>query len=206
MRPNDKGKLKEYNEFKLVPKLKLLRDLAKAGIYGKNYGKGKKGFATSVFLPNGEPLGDERAELLVNGLDGLYPGTNRYQGYVRDFIEKYGYIVSPFNRWMPLPDARAQQRGLRNRAWRQALNYPMQAGGQEVMALALIAIHNHPRLRELGFELILVVHDEILGMVAEEHAEECLRIVEQCMVESVELLAPLKAEGGIGDNWKDTKK
>jgi DNA polymerase I-like protein with 3'-5' exonuclease and polymerase domains len=43
-------------------------------------------------------------------------------------------------------------------------------------------------------------------MCPEDNAEECLRIVEQCMVEAVKLLAPLKAEGGIGDNWKDTKK
>lgn len=200
-----KGKF-DGGDFKVIPKLKLLRDLAKAGIYGKNYGKGQRGFANSVFLPNGEPLGDARAELLVRGMDARFPGVNKYQNYIREFIESHGYIVSLFNRWMPLPDARAQQRGLRNRAWRQALNYPMQAGGQEIMALALIAIHNHPRLRELGFELILVVHDEILGMVAEEHAEEALHIVEQCMVEAVELLAPLKAEGGTGDNWKDTKK
>src|SRR5690606_18435773 len=34
-----------------------IRDLAKTGIYGKNYGKGEVGFAWSTFLPNGEPLG-----------------------------------------------------------------------------------------------------------------------------------------------------
>jgi DNA polymerase I len=208
MRPdtNKPGEFKEYNEFKIAKALKLLRDLAKAGIYGNNYGKGKKGFATSVFLPDGSPLGDERAELLVNALRELYPGIVNYQEHIRAFIERFGYIVSLYGRWMPLPDARAQQRGLRNRAYRQALNYPMQAGGQEVMALALIAIHNHPRLRELGFELILVVHDEILGMVAEEHAEETLAIVEYIMVSVADLLTPLKAEGGMGDNWKDTKK
>jgi DNA polymerase-1 len=193
-------------DFKKVPRLKLLRDLGKAGIYGKNYGKGKRGFATSVFLPSGEPLGLERAQLLVDGLDGLYPGTNRYQQFIREFIERHGLIVSPWGRWFPLPNARAKQMGLRNRAWRQALNYPMQAGGQEVMALALILIYGHPRLRELGFELLLVIHDEIMGMADESVAEECLRLVEECMVNAVELLAPLKAEGGIGDNWKDTKR
>ncbi len=196
----------DRGDFKKIPKLKLLRDLGKAGIYGKNYGKGKKGFATSVFLPNGEVLGDHRADLLVRGLDGLYPGTNRFQEFIREFIERHGIIISPYGRWMPLPNARSQQRGLRNRAWRQALNYPMQAGGQEIMALALIAIYNHPRLREMGFELLLVVHDEIVGMVDEECAGEALSIVEQCMVDVVALLAPLKAEGAIGENWKDTKK
>lgn len=205
MRDTPKGP-KEYNEFKLVPKLKLLRDLGKAGIYGNNYGKGKKGFATSVFLPDGSPLGDLRASLLVDGLNDLYPGIRRFQEFIREFIERHGYIVSLYGRWMPLPDARAQQRGLRNRAWRQALNYPMQAGGQEIMALALIAIHAHPRLRELGYELLMVIHDEILGMAPEENAEECLSIVERIMVEVVELLAPLKADGATGSNWKDAKK
>jgi DNA polymerase-1 len=196
----------ELGDFKKVPKLKLLRELGKAGIYGNNYGKGEKGFANSVFLPNGEPLGEERAHLLVSALRELYPGITDYQGFIRKFIEKYGLIVSLFGRWMPLPDARAQQRGLRNRAWRQALNYPMQAGGQEVMALALIAIHNHPRLREIGYEVVLVIHDEIMGMVDERYAEEALAIVEYIMVNVVELRAPLKAEGAYGDNWKDTKK
>lgn len=193
-------------DFKKAPHLKVLRELGKAGIYGNNYGKGKKGFATSVFLPDGSPLGDDRAALLVDGLKGLYPGIPRFQDYIREFIEKHGYITSLFHRWMPLPNARARERGLRNRAWRQALNYPMQAGGQEIMALALIAIHNHPRLRELGLELVLVVHDEIIGMVDERRAEEALGIVEHIMVEVVALLVPLKAEGAIGDNWKDSKK
>lgn len=194
-------------DFKKVPKLKLLRDLGKAGIYGKNYGKGKKGFATSVFLPDGSPLGDLRAGLLVDGLNGLYPGTNRYQDFIRDFIERNGLIVSLFGRWYPLPDARAKQRGLRNRAWRQALNYPMQAGGQEIMALALILISQHPRLRELGVKPILVVHDEILCIMPEgPHEEEALGLVEECMVTAADLLAPLKADGAVGVNWKDTKK
>jgi DNA polymerase-1 len=205
MRLNDKGKWKEYNEFKLDPHLKLLRDLGKNGIYGKNYGKGRNGFANSVFLPNGEPLGDRRAELLTDGLDKMYPGTNKYQGYIRTFIERNGLIISLYRRWMPLPDARAQQRGLRNRAWRQALNYPMQASGQEIMALALIAIHNHPRLRELGYEVLMVIHDEIMGMAPEENAKEALSIVEDIMVNVVDLLCPLKAEGAVGDNWKEAK-
>jgi DNA polymerase-1 len=200
------GGPKEYNEFKLLPKLKVLRDLGKAGIYGNNYGKGEQGFANSVFMPDGSPLGTARAKLLVGGLRSLYPGITRYQEFIREFIERHGLIISLYGRWMPLPNARAQQRGLRNRAWRQALNYPMQAGGQEIMALALIAIHANLRLKELGYELLMVIHDEILGMAPEDSASEALNIVERIMVEVVELLAPLKAEGAIGDNWKDTKK
>jgi len=206
MRVDEKGRPFEFNEFKKVKRLKDLRDLAKAGIYGKNYGKGEKGFAQSVFLPDGSPLGEERAHLLVTGLNDQYPGTNKYQEFVKTFIEKYGYIVTLYGRMMLLPDARSQQRGLRNRAWRQALNYPMQGGGQEVMALALIAIHNHPRLRELLCQLILVVHDEVILMVPEANAEEALEIVEHELTHSAKLLVPLIAEGATGTNWKDAKK
>lgn len=192
-------------DFKKVPLLKLYRNLAKAGIYGNNYGKGEKGFATSVFLPTGEPLGEERAGLLVRGMRLEFPGTFSYQAFIREWITRHGYITTLFGRWYPLPNARAPRQGLRNRAWRQALNYPMQGGGQEIMALALIAILTDPLLTSLGFVLSLVVHDEIVGWAPEDVADECLHRVEEIMVSVVELLAPLKAEGKTGVNWREAK-
>lgn len=192
-------------DFKKDPVLKMLRNLAKAFIYGNNYGKGEKGFATSVFLPTGEVLGAERAKLGVAGMRREFVGTFLYQDFVRDFISREAYIMSLFGRVMPLPNARSPKQGWRNRAWRQALNYPMQGGGQEIMALALIAIMNDPLLRKLGFVLSLVVHDEIVGWAPEANAAEALHRVEEIMVSVVELLAPLKAEGKTGDTWKDCK-
>lgn len=182
-----------------------IRDLAKTGIYGKNYGKGEVGFAWSTFLPNGEPLGLARAKLLVDGLDRFYPGVPRYQGFVRQFIERWAYIVTLFGRWQPLPNAKSQKQAWRNRAWRQALNFPMQGGGQEIMALALIAIANDVELRERGFTLSLVVHDEIVGWAPEAHADWCLARVQHHMTTAVQLLCPLRAEGHHGRSWKEAK-
>jgi len=187
------------------PDLCVLRDLAKAGIYGNNYGKGEKGFATSTFLPNGEPLGAKRAALLVEGMRKFYPGVANLQQYVRTIIERDAVIQSLFGRWQPLPEARSSKTGDRNRAWRQALNYPMQAGGQEIMALALATIHSDPLLRELGYVLSLVVHDETVGWAPEATADAALRRVEEIMVSTVELLAPLKAEGHHGPSWAEAK-
>lgn len=192
-------------DFKKVPVLKMLRNLAKAFIYGNNYGKGLKGFATSVFLPTGEVLGEERAELGVKGMREEFPGTFMYQDYTAEFISQTSYIMSLFGRVMPLPNARAPKQGLRNRAKRQAWNFAMQAGGQEIMALALIMILNDPLLRKLGYVLSLVVHDETVGWAPEATADEALHRVEEIMVSVVELLAPLKAEGKTGYTWKDCK-
>lgn len=191
--------------FKTIPHLADVRDITKSGIYGKNYGKGKKGFATSVFLPNGEPLGEERASLLVDGLDAFYSGVPRYQGYIREWIERYAFISTLFGRYQPQPLARDAKAGNRNRAWRQSLNFPMQGGGQEIMALAICMIENDPALKELGYELSLVVHDETVGWAPEANAEEALHLVENHMVSAVELLAPLRAKGHTGANWAEAK-
>lgn len=195
---------------KSKPHLVQLRNLGKIGIYGKNYGKGVNGFAWSTFLEdkNGnitEPLGLDRAAILCSGLDKFYPGIPKYQGFVREFIKRNKYIVTLFGRWFPLPDAGANQAGLRNRAWRQALNYPMQGGGQEIMVLAITLIHNDPELNSLGFKLSLVVHDEILGWAPEGNADRCLARAQEIMINCVEMITPLRVEGHHDVNWKKAK-
>jgi DNA polymerase-1 len=193
-------------DFKVAKRLKMLRNLAKAGIYGNNYGKGKQGFATSLFLPDGSVLGEARAELLVDGLKRFYPGISTYQDFIREWITGHCSIISLFGRLMLLPGARARKQGDRNRAWRQALNFPMQAGGQEIMGLALLRIFGDALLKELGFVLSLVVHDEIVGFAPEDKAEQALVRVEELMVTAVELEAPLIAEGHTGANWAESKQ
>lgn len=190
------------HDFKEVPKLKALRNLAKAGIYGNNYGK--QDFSTT-FLPNGEPLGKARGELLSKGLRVKYPGIFKYQDFIRDWITRKGSIMSLFGRLIWLPGAKAGRQGERNRAWRRALNFPMQAGGQEIMAMALLLIHNDALLKELGFCLSLVVHDETVGWAPEGNAERCLARVTELMTTAVELLAPLLAEGHTGATWSEAK-
>lgn len=190
---------------KSKPELVALRGLGKIGIYGKNYGKGINGFAWSTFLRTGEPLGLEQAKLLSEGLDRFYPGVPKYQGFVRDFITRYGYIVTLLGRWFPLPDAKSKHRGEANRAWRQALNYPMQGGGQEIMMLALILISVDPLLTELGLILSLVVHDEIVAYTPDKNAVRALDRMNEIMITCVELLCPLRVEGHIGDTWKEAK-
>jgi DNA polymerase I len=194
---------------KSKPKLIELRGLGKIGIYGKNYGKGINGFAWSTFLTYGpsagEPLGLEKATLLFNGLDKFYPGIPKYQNFVREWIAKYRYIVTLFGRWYPLPDAISKIFSARQRAWRQALNYPMQGGGQEIMMLALILISEDKLLKELGFVLSLVVHDEILGFAPEKNADRALARVNELMITCVELLCPLRVEGHHAPNWSEAK-
>lgn len=195
----------ELSWFKEDERGKGFRSLAKIGIYGKNYGKGIRGFAWSTFLDDGTPLGEDRAKLLVEGLDQFYPGVPQYQSFVREHITEHASICTLFGRAAVLPDARAAKQGLRNRAWRQALNYPMQGSGQEIMAMALVDVLNDPYLTRWGFHLSLVVHDEIVGFAPEDYATDCLKRVQELMVSGVRLHCPLKVEGHFGNNWQECK-
>lgn len=186
-------------------RLKDLRQITKTGIYGRNYRKGIHGFATTFFLPNGEPLGTERATLLVNGLDRLFPGIPGYHDYVREVITEHRWITSLFGRGYPLPGAASKRTGEFNRAWRVACNWCMQAGGQEIMALAIQALEADERLKAMGYELAMVVHDETVGWCDEDRADECVPVVEEVMTSVVRLLAPLRAEGHAGRTWAEAK-
>lgn len=183
-----------------------LRDLGKVAIYRANYGGNTaQGYAFSTFMPDGEPLGKERGQVLVDGLAGFYPGVISYQNHIRTFIERWAYIVTLFGRWQPLPNAKSPTKSWRNRAWRMALNFPMQGGGQEIMAMALIAIAADQELRDLGFVLSLVVHDEIVGWAPEAACDAVLAKASHLMCNTVKLTCPLRADGHHARNWREAK-
>ncbi len=73
------------------------------------------------------------------------------------------------------------------------------------MALSLVAIAADQLLRELGFVLSLVVHDEIIGWAPEAVADRVMARVSELMTTTVQLLCPLRVEGHHGPNWKSCK-
>jgi DNA polymerase-1 len=185
--------------------LKWLRDLIKAIRYGLNYGKGAYGFGTTLFDANGNPLGEEKAQTLIDGLLAFDPEIREYQNWVWDFIREFEGIISLLGRWCPLPDANSIKEWLRNRCWRRALNYPMQSGGQEVTAAAMIMIFFDVILRALGFFQIMQIHDEIVGLVPEDNAPKAVERVKWCMENALPLDAPLQVSAQHAERLSEAK-
>jgi hypothetical protein len=184
---------------------KLKREITKTLRYGLNYGKGKYGFGNTLFLEDGSALGEDRAEKMILALYEFDPEIPQYQDWMRTFIERYEMVVSLLGRFCLLPLARRGSRSERNRAWRRALNYPMQAGGQEVTAAAMIAAFKDAVLKSLGFRLMLQVHDELCGLVRTENAPAARDRLRYIMCNTIILAAQLAASGGIGDSWGQAK-
>lgn len=183
-----------------------LRSMIKAIWYGLMYGKGAYGFGSSLTDDDGNPIGEELAERIVNALLDSVPAVRRYQDWVRDFINVHEGIPSLAGRWCPLASL-MREGGLRalGRAWRRALNFPMQAGGADIVGAAMVAVHNDEVLRRLGFRIILQIHDEIVMEGPEENAVEALARLKYLMETSFVLRCALQVGAKIAKCWADGK-
>lgn len=188
--------------FKKDPLAKPLRAMIKTIWYGLMYGKGAYGFGASLTDDQGNPIGEELAGKLVEGILNAIPGIRRYQEWVRAFILEHKGIPSLAGRWCPLADLIDTGREWAiSRAWRRALNFPMQAGGADIVGAAMVAVVRDPVLRRLGARLILQVHDELVLECPEQNAAEAADRVKWLMINTFLLRLPLQVSIGIHARW-----
>lgn len=182
----------------------VFRDSIKEVRYGLNYCKGAWSFGSTLMERDdrgeicGPPLGEEKSQVMIDALLAFDPEIARYQEWVREFITEHAMVPSLRGRWCPLPGARSKDKWERNRAWRQACNWPMQAGGQEITGAAMVA------LSEAGVEQTLQVHDEIHAIVPEDRVDEVAKIMQDRM-ENTTVMRGLRAKPAWAANWELAK-
>lgn len=87
-------------------------------------------------------------------------------------------------------------------AERQCVNARIQGSAADQSKIALKLIYNNERLRELGFRLLVQVHDEFIGECPEENVEECSKLFQKCMVDAAKELPILtKTDVTVMKNW-----
>lgn len=88
-------------------------------------------------------------------------------------------------------------------ATRQCVNARIQGSASDLTKLAMIDIHNNARLKELGFRLLIPVHDEVIAECPEENAKECSKLLAEIMSKSAEkiLEMPIKCDVEVTKQW-----
>ena len=86
-------------------------------------------------------------------------------------------------------------------ATRQCVNSRVQGSAADLTKLAMIKMGNNEELKQLGFKLLIPVHDEIIGEFPKENAKRVVQLVEYCMVHAAELSVPLKCDTEITEQW-----
>jgi len=92
---------------------------------------------------------------------------------------------------------------------RAAINTPVQGSAADVAMCAMLEISKNARLKELGWKLLLQVHDEVILEGPTESAEVAKAIVVECMSKPFSgkniLQVDLSVDAKCAQNWYSAK-
>ena len=126
---------------------------------------------------------------LVNKVKGSLPNYWHFTNRLKTKINDVGYVNTVYGRRNPVS---------RDKAY-MAMSAIIQGSGADVMKLGLVAAA--AATAPLGAHPLLVVHDELVNEVPERHAEECLALQNEAMVNALPLNPHLKVSGAIVDSY-----
>lgn len=88
-------------------------------------------------------------------------------------------------------------------ATRQCVNSRIQGSAADLTKLAMIDLINNKRLKELGFKLLLQIHDEVIAECPEENIKECSELLASIMSKAAEkiLEMPIKCDVEVTKEW-----
>lgn len=85
---------------------------------------------------------------------------------------------------------------------RQCVNSRIQGSAADMTKIAGAIINSNPRLKELGFRLLVPIHDEFLGECPEENREECEKLFSECMCSAAkDLNLPISVDVEVTKQW-----
>ena len=89
------------------------------------------------------------------------PEVQRWQQATIATAHKEKWSRTLMGRYRKLPGIHGPSRALIAHSERAAINTPIQGGAADVMTLAMLKISRSPTLKDLGYRLLLQIHDEV---------------------------------------------
>lgn len=88
-------------------------------------------------------------------------------------------------------------------ATRQCVNSRIQGSAADLTKKAMAEVLKNSRLTELGFKLLIQVHDELIGECPEENIKECSKLLAEVMSKAAEELIgmPFSCDAEISKAW-----
>ena len=169
------------------------------------YGKTAHGLSADWGVSPGEAQ-----DMLQKWYDSR-PEVEKWQKDTKKAARTHGITRTLMGRYRHLPHAMGKDMKALGHAERASINTPIQGGAADVAMMAMIKINNSPILKQLGWILLMQVHDEVILEGPEETAEEAFKEVVKCMEEPwvfglEKTKVPLLVDGSyVHNNWYDAK-
>lgn len=204
--------LLEWDYSQGAPTKPLLKDMfaserrkAKTLNFSIAYGK------TAHGLSQDWGVSKEEADKMLMAWYVARPEVLEWQRKVKKAALKYGITRTLMGRYRDLPGALSKEMKQTGHALRASINTPIQGGAADVAMMAMIKINNNQKLKDLGWVLLLQIHDEVMLEGPTETAEEAFEEVLHCMKEpwvfGLDATAvPLTVDGSWNHkNWYEAK-
>jgi len=205
----DKGEiLLEWDKKNGEPPVPLLKDKyaserrkAKTLNFSIAYGK------TAIGLARDWETSIEEANETLARWYADRPEVLQWQKDTIERARRTGYTRTLMGRYRRLPDIVSPRRDLRTHSERAAINTPLQGGAADVVMKAMVLIARDERLKELGWKMLLQIHDELILEGPQESKDEALEIVVKIMRNPLSrpLLVDLVVDARYADTWYDAK-
>lgn len=197
----------DYMAKKLAPGQELTkehRSLAKGVNFGFLYGMQAKHFAEYLASNYGVFITQQEAYKFREEFFRTFAGLEPWYKKQRAFALRHGGVPNAFGRFRHLPRVYSNDFWIRESAFRQAINSPVQGTGSDFMLISLARLSKNEELSKLGAKLITTVHDSV-GLVApRKTAKKVGRIVKRTMEQADDTLDTeyfLKADVVISTVW-----
>lgn len=154
----------------------------------------------------------EEAESMLKAWYKARPEVEDWQKKTKAHAQQFGVTRTLMGRYRDLPHAmKGSAPKFLGHAMRASINTPIQGGAADIAMMAMVKINNSPKLKKLGWILLLQIHDEVILEGPEETAEEAFQEVLQCMQSPWvyglnKTSVPLEVDGSyIHKTWYDAK-
>lgn len=174
------------------------RRRAKAVNFGIIYGQSAFGLSQNL------GIGRKEAAQIIEDYFKAYPGIKTYMDTTIHFAKEHGYVETLMGRRRYLRDINSGNFTVRGFAERNAINAPIQGSAADMIKLAMIKIHKalkDPANGIIHSKMILQVHDELVFDAHKDEVDSLKKLVLHNMETAMELITPVVAEVGTGNNW-----
>lgn len=154
--------------------------------------------------------GVDVAQQFIDKYFDSYSGVAKFISGQKKYAHRNKCVYTILGRKRRLPDINSHDRKVSSYCERLAVNSAIQGTAGDICINAQIRVDADERLRELGCNMMIQVHDELVFECPEEHLEEAIPLIKDYMEhpfgDSESRQVPfLRADYDTGDSYQDAK-
>jgi DNA polymerase-1 len=175
------------------------RRRAKVINFGLLYGMEAYGLAQRLEISRDE------AATHVEEYFAQFPQVRDFMKGIVDEARQTGYTTTILGRRRYLPELTSSNFRDRQSGERMALNAPIQGSAADIIKKAMVVLEADLRRADLGAEMLLQIHDELVLEVPDDELDTVTDLVTSVMEGIVDLRVPLKVDVASGANLAECK-